>query len=188
MLLSNAKLQVCTHNCRFGPFRSHQCSWCDQHLLKATCIPEKDFLQCSQLRSKQCSLSAVMYAYLALAHSQGCIQGWKSGYLVLQFQFRCVETQMSGFSFGLVLWLSKNRFQFRFQFGLGTASVSGFQFRFKFHPRKLFYFEYKLLFKCSTSWHICFITISSSSRGRVSRAVYCLKGCRLGYTSEVVDA
>ena len=31
-------------------------------------------------------------------------QGWKPGYLALgcQFQFRCVETQMSGFSFSLV--------------------------------------------------------------------------------------
>ena len=68
-------------------------------------------------------------------------QGWKPGYLALgcQFQFRCVETQMSGFSFGLVSRLLKNRF--RFQFCLRTASVSGFQFRFKFHPKKLFYFE-----------------------------------------------
>ena len=49
---------------------------------------------------------------------------------------------MSGFSFGLVSRLLKNRFQFRFfQFCLRTASVSGFQFRFKFHPRKLFYFN-----------------------------------------------
>ena len=70
-------------------------------------------------------------------------QGWKPGYLALecQFQFRCVETQMSGFSFGLVSRLLKNRFQFRFQFCLRTASVFGFQFRFKFHPRKLLYFE-----------------------------------------------
>ena len=64
-------------------------------------------------------------------------QGWKPGYLALGFQFRCVETQMAGFSFGLVLPLLKNRFQF--QFCLRTTSVSGFQFRF--HPRKLFYFE-----------------------------------------------
>ena len=70
-----------------------------------------------------------------------CIQGWKPGYLALgcQFQFRCVETQMSGLSFGLVSRLLKNRFQFRFQFCVRAASVSGFQFRFKFHPRKLFY-------------------------------------------------
>ena len=74
-------------------------------------------------------------------------QGWKPGYLALgcQFQFRCVETQMSGFSFGLVLQLLK----IRFQFCLRTTSVSGFQFRFKFHPKKLLYFEYGF-FKCST--------------------------------------
>ena len=80
------------------------------------------------------------------------------------------------FSFGLVSPLLQNRFQFRFQFCLCTASVSGFQFRFKFHPRKLFYFEYEL-FKCSISWHFCFITISCRSDGRVRRAI----------TSEVVD-
>ena len=70
-------------------------------------------------------------------------EGWKPHYLALgcQFQFRYVETQMAGFSFGLVSRLLKNRFQFRFQFCLRTASVSGFQFRFKFHPKKLFYFE-----------------------------------------------
>ena len=84
--------------------------------------------------------------------------GWKPGHLALgcQFQFRCVETQMSGFSFGLVSRLLKNRFQFWFQFCLRTASVSGFQFRFKFHPRKLFYCEYEL-FKSTTSWRFCFI-------------------------------
>ena len=106
-------------------------------------------------------------------------QGWKPGYLALgcQFQFRCVETQMSGFSFGLVSRLLKNRFQFRFQFCSRTASVSGFQFRFKFLRRKLFYCEYELL-KSSTSWRFCFITmISSSSDGRVRRAI----------ASEVVD-
>ena len=100
-------------------------------------------------------------------------QGWKPGYLALgcQFQFRCVETQMSGFSFGLVSRLWKNRFQFRFRFCLHTASVSRFQFRFKFHPRKLLYFKYAL-FECSSSWRFCFITmISSSSDGRVSRAI-----------------
>ena len=43
-----------------------------------------------------------------------------------QFQSRCVETQMSDFSFGLVSRLLKNRFQFRFQFCLRTASVSRF--------------------------------------------------------------
>ena len=66
----------------------------------------------------------------------------KVGNLALgcQFQFWCVETQMPGFSFGLVSPLLQNRFQFRFQFCLRTASVSGFQFRFKFHPRKLLYF------------------------------------------------
>ena len=65
-----------------------------------------------------------------------CNQGWKPDYLALgcQFQFRCVDTQMSGFSFGLVSRLLKNRFQFRLQFCLRTASVSGF----KFHPKKLF--------------------------------------------------
>ena len=84
---------------------------------------------------------------------------------------------MSGFSFGLVSRLLKNRFQFRFQFCLCAASVSGFQFRFKFHPRKLFYCEYEL-FKFSTSWRFCFITmISSSSDGLVRRAI----------ASEVVD-
>ena len=49
---------------------------------------------------------------------------------------------MSGFTFGLVSLLLKNRFRFWFQFYLRTASVFGFQFRFKFHPRKLFYCEY----------------------------------------------
>ena len=93
-------------------------------------------------------------------------QGWKPGYLALGCQFRCVETQMSGFSFGLISRLLKNRFQFC----LRAASVSGFQFRFKFHPRKLFYCEYGL-FKSSTSWRFCFITmISNSSDGRVRRA------------------
>ena len=92
--------------------------------------------------------------------------GWKPGYLALGCQFRCVETQMSGLSFGLVSRLLKNRFQFC----LRAASVSGFQFRFKFHPRKLFYCEYEL-FK-STFWRFCFITmISSSSDGRVRRAI-----------------
>ena len=80
---------------------------------------------------------------------------------------------MSGFDFGLVSRLLKNRFQFC----LRTASASGFQFRFKFYPRKLFYFEYGL-FKCPTSWRFCFITmIRSSSDGRVKRA----------FASEVVD-
>ena len=73
----------------------------------------------------------------------------------------------------LVLRLLKNRFQFC----LRVASVSGFQFRFKFHPRKLFYCEYEL-FKSSTFWRFCLITmISSSSDGRVRRAI----------ASEVVD-
>ena len=68
------------------------------------------------------------------------LSGWKRGHLALgcQFQFRCVETQMSGFSFNLISRLLKNRFQFRFQFCLRAASVSGFQFRFKFHPRNYF--------------------------------------------------
>ena len=115
----------------------------------------------------------------------GCNQGWKPDYLELGFQFRCVETQMSGFSFGLVSRLLKSRFQFRFQFCLPvrTVTVSGFQFRFNFHQKKLFYFEYGL-FKCSTSWRFCFITmISSSSDGRVKRAI-CFRSCRLGYNSE----
>ena len=78
---------------------------------------------------------------------------------------------MSGFSFGLVSRLVTNWFQFRFQFCLRVASVSGFQFRFKFDPRKLFYCEY-VLFKFSTSWRFCFITmISSTSDGRVRRAI-----------------
>ena len=84
---------------------------------------------------------------------------------------------MSGFSFGLVSRLLKNRFQFWFQFRLRAPSVSEFQFRLKFHSRKLFYCEYELS-KFSTSWRFCFITmISSSSDGRVSRAI----------ASEVVD-
>ena len=82
---------------------------------------------------------------------------------------------MSGFS--LISRRLKNRFQFRFQCCLCTASVSGFHFRFKFHPRKLFYCEYGL-FKSSTSWRFCLITmISSSSDGQVRRAI----------ASEVVD-
>ena len=42
-----------------------------------------------------------------------CWQGWKPGYLALecQFQFWCFKTLMSGFSFGLVSRLLKNRFQ-----------------------------------------------------------------------------
>ena len=86
------------------------------------------------------------------------IRAWKSGYLALgcQFQFRCVETQMSGFSFGLVSRLLKNRLQFC----LRAASVFGF--RFKFHPRKLFHYEYGL-FKSSLSWRFGFLTIISSS-------------------------
>ena len=68
--------------------------------------------------------------------------------MALGCQFQCVETQMSGFSFGLVSRLLKNRFQFWFQFCLRAASVSGFQFRFKFYSRKLFYGEYGL-FKSS---------------------------------------
>ena len=74
---------------------------------------------------------------------------------------------MSGLSFGLISRLLKNRFQFY----LRAASVSGFQFWFKFHQRKLFYCEYEL-FKSSTFWRFCFITmISSSSDGRVRRAI-----------------
>ena len=68
---------------------------------------------------------------------------------------------MSGFSFGLVSRLLKNRFQFRFQFCLRAISVSGFQFRFKFHPKKLFYCEYGI-FKSSTSCCFCFVTIIST--------------------------
>ena len=60
----------------------------------------------------------------------------------------------------LVSRLLKNRF--RFQFCLRAAVVSAFQLRFKFHPRKLFYYEYGL-FKSSTSWRFCFVTIMSSS-------------------------
>ena len=67
-------------------------------------------------------------------------QGWKPGYLALgyQFQFRCVETYMSGFDFGLVSRLLKNRFQFRFQFCLRVASVSGFQFLLSFIQESYF--------------------------------------------------
>ena len=104
-------------------------------------------------------------------------QGWKPDHLALGFQFRCVETHMSGFSFGLVSRLLKNRLQFRFQFCLRTTSVSGFQFRFKFHPKKLFYLKYELC-KCSTFERFCCIAmISSNSDGRVRRAI----------ASEVVD-
>ena len=78
---------------------------------------------------------------------------------------------MSGFSFGLVSRLLKNRFQFRFQFCLRAASVSGFQFRFKFHPKKQFYFKHGLC-KCSTFERFCCIAmISSNSDGRVRRAI-----------------
>ena len=111
-------------------------------------------------------------------------QGWKPGYLALecQSQFRCVKTQMSGFSFGLVTRLLKNMFQFRFKFCLHTTSVSGFQFRFKFHPRKLFYFEQEL-FKCSISWRFCLITmINCSSDDRVRRAID--RKCRFRCNSE----
>ena len=59
---------------------------------------------------------------------------------------------MSGFSFGLVSQLLKNRLQFRFRFCLRAASVSGFQFRFKFHPRKLFYCEVKTDYFKSAAW------------------------------------
>ena len=75
---------------------------------------------------------------------------------------------MSGSNFGLVSRLLKNRFQFC----LRAASVSGFQF----HPRKLFYGKYEL-FKSSTSWRFCFITMISRSDGRVRRAI----------ASEIVD-
>ena len=104
-------------------------------------------------------------------------QGWKPGYLALECQFQWVEIQMSGFSFGLVSRLLKNQFQFRFQFCLCTASVSEFQFRFKSHPRKSLYCDYEL-FKSSTSWRFCFISvISSCSDSRVREAI----------ASEVVD-
>ena len=78
---------------------------------------------------------------------------------------------MSGFSFGLVSRLLKNRFQFRFQFCLRTTSASGFQFRLKFHPKKLFYFEYGF-FKCSIFKRFCYIAmISRKSDGQVRRAI-----------------
>ena len=84
-----------------------------------------------------------------------------------QFQFRCVETHKSGFSFGLVSRLLKNRFQFC----LRTTSVSGFQFWFKFHPKKICYFKHGLC-KCSTFERFCCIAmISSNSDGRVRRAI-----------------
>ena len=110
-----------------------------------------------------------LFIWFQLTRSISQYQRWKPGYLALGC--RCVETQMSGFSFGLVSRLLKNRFQFC----LRVASVSGF--RFEFHPRKLFYCEFEL-FKSSTSWRFCVITmISSSSDGRVRRAI----------ASEVVD-
>ena len=106
-------------------------------------------------------------------HDYACVarvETWLLGVRV-SVSVSCIETQMSGFSFGLVSRLLKNRFQFWFQFCLRAASVSGFQFRFKFHPRKLFYCEYGL-FKSSTFWRFCLITkIRSSSDGRVSRAI-----------------
>ena len=115
---------------------------------------------------------SVLYYVIDFANTSLCtsiviIKGGNLATLALgcQFQFGCVETQMSGFSFGLVSRLLKNRFQFRSR----ATSVSGF--RFKFHPRKLFYGEYGL-FKSPTSWRFCFITmISSRSVGRVRRAI-----------------
>ena len=58
-------------------------------------------------------------------------QGWKPGYLALgcQFRFRCVETQMSGFSFGLVSRLLKIGFSFAYAqlrflgFGFGLSFI-----------------------------------------------------------------
>ena len=62
-------------------------------------------------------------------------------------QFRCDEELTSGFSFGSVSSLLKNRFQF--WFCLRKPSVLGFQFRFMIQPKKCFaliidYYEIKL--------------------------------------------
>ena len=55
-----------------------------------------------------------------------------------QFQFRCVETQMSGLSFGLVLRLLKNRSQFRFQFAYAQLRFLGFSFGLSFIQESYF--------------------------------------------------
>ena len=104
-----------------------------------------------------------------------------------------VETWLLGVRVSVsvsLCWNPDVRFQFWFGFTAVEKSVSvsvsvllrrdfGFwvSVSVKFHPRKLFYCEYGL-FKSSTSWRFCFITtISSSSDGRVRRAI----------ASEVVD-
>ena len=62
------------------------------------------------------------------------VQGWKPGYLALgcQFQFRCVETQMSGFSFGLVSRLLKIGSSFGFSFAYAQLLFLGFSFGLSF--------------------------------------------------------
>ena len=65
-------------------------------------------------------------------------QGWKPGYLALECQIRCVETQMSGFSFDLVSRLLKNRFQFRFQFAYEQLRFLGFNFGLSFIQESYF--------------------------------------------------
>ena len=89
-------------------------------------------------------------------------QGWKQVYLVLrcQFQFERDEKQMPGVSFGLVSRIRKNRFKFCLCIASVSAQVSS-----------------KKTGKRSIFWRFCFTTISSSSDGRVSRAI----------ASEVVD-
>ena len=58
--------------------------------------------------------------------------GWKPGYMTLecQFQFRCVKTQMSGFSFGLVFRLLKIGSSFGFSFAYTQLRFLGFSFGF----------------------------------------------------------
>ena len=59
-------------------------------------------------------------------------QGWKPGYSALgcQFQFWCVETQMSGFSFDLVSQQLKIGFSFGFSFACAQLQFLGFGLSF----------------------------------------------------------
>ena len=84
---------------------------------------------------------------------------------------------MSGFSFGLVSRLLRNRFQFRFQFCLRAASVSGFQFRFKFYQENYFILNTDYLNALLLGVFVFLLLgvfiamISSCSDGRVKRAI-----------------
>ena len=70
-----------------------------------------------------------MYSVTKVPSKSGNLATWR-------YRLRCVETQISGFSFGLVSRLLKNGF--RFQFCLCTASVSGFQFRLSYIQESCF--------------------------------------------------